>query len=95
MALVCMHNFLITDELNIQKNLRHYICDDDGLIHNDEDDNNEDDNDNYIYDNDDEAILRYHVDFNNSVQMRQTLANYFLTDAGAIPWQQTKVHVIK
>ena len=58
LALVCMHNYLITDELNIQENLRHYICNDnaDDLIHNDENDNNEDGNNNDIYDVNDNDI---------------------------------------
>ena len=71
MALICMHNFIITNELEMNPNQRQYL----------DDDEDETDNDENNIDND------YEINENGATGTRNILADYFVSPAGQVPWQ--------
>ena len=83
LATICMHNYLITDELNEEELRRRYTQNDDRDFNNDEDDQDE----HFEGDIND-------VNLNNALQMRNILADYFISPNGQIPWQWEKAFVI-
>ena len=75
LSTICMHNYLITDEMNLEEHYRRYIHtqqDNIDLNNLEEDDNDVD-------------LNQAHL--NHAVRMRNRLAEYFVSPVGEIPWQ--------
>ena len=66
-----MHNFIITNELEMNQNQQQYLDDNEDETDNDE--NNIDNN--------------YEINENGAAGARNILADYFVSPAGQIPWQ--------